>query len=65
MSENEEFDYQAYTREHPPDPSKIYRGIHARKLRIRKKMEELGRQTKIKETLEAEEEQNKTLRNPT
>lgn len=31
---DEEFDYQAYTRDNPPDPEKIQRGPEARKQRL-------------------------------
>jgi uncharacterized protein (DUF4415 family) len=31
---DEEFDYQAYTRDNPPDPEKIHRGHEARKQRL-------------------------------
>ena len=34
MSSKEEFDYQAYTRTHPPDVSKIQRGADARRQRF-------------------------------
>ena len=33
MKDNDDFDYQAYTRETPPDPTKITRGPAARELR--------------------------------
>jgi hypothetical protein len=33
MQDNDNFDYQAYTRETPPDPSKINPGTAARELR--------------------------------
>jgi uncharacterized protein (DUF4415 family) len=33
MQDNNDFDYQAYTRETPPDPSKINDGTAARELR--------------------------------
>jgi uncharacterized protein (DUF4415 family) len=33
MQDNDDFDYQAYTRETPPDPAKINRGPAARELR--------------------------------
>ena len=39
----EEFDYQAYTREHPPDPSKIHRGLQARRQRFERKMKSMVR----------------------
>ncbi|NUO80044.1 hypothetical protein HUU05_08205 [candidate division KSB1 bacterium] len=31
---DEDFDYQAYTRDNPPDPEKIHRGYEARKQRL-------------------------------
>ncbi len=34
MIKEEEFDYQAYTRTHPPDASKIQRGADARRQRF-------------------------------
>ena len=36
--ENREFDYQAYVRENPPDPSRIRRGTEARRQRLEKKL---------------------------
>lgn len=33
-TENREFDYQAYMRENPPDPSRIRRGTEARRQRL-------------------------------
>ena len=38
MKDNDDFDYQAYTRETPPDPTKITRGPAARELRQAKAM---------------------------
>ncbi|MCP4397260.1 MAG: BrnA antitoxin family protein [bacterium] len=37
----EEFDYQAYTREHPPDPSKIHRGPQASRQRLERKIKSM------------------------
>lgn len=38
MQDNDDFDYQAYTRETPPDPTKITRGPAERELRRAKAM---------------------------
>lgn len=38
MQDNDDFDYQAYTRETPPDPTKITRGLAERELRRAKAM---------------------------
>lgn len=37
----EDFDYQTYTREHPPDPSKIHRGTRDRRQRFERKMKSM------------------------
>ena len=38
MQDNDNFDYQAYTRETPPDPAKITHGLAERELRRAKAM---------------------------
>ena len=40
--QNEDFDYQTYMRENPPDPTKIQRGPEARKRRLEAAMKKIS-----------------------